>query len=377
MPRFSYFGNEPSVFLSAHTMSQIMSNQNVHQKLNAVYYNRASHEKTSPSVSRRAFILLRSRMPNHPPRHQSSVTTLASHRIASPPHPTPRAVPLTKLYSASRSPRSRTRTTPRSPRNTPCPAIRASRGARIPIARATALSPPPRGSLATPGTFWRTETPWLVRVVPPLARCDARHRPRPASRAIARVDSLGHAPRATRDRRSSARSVSIDRRGCIDRCRFMRAFHACMHSIDRSRSVSIGLDRSVSIVESRPVPCRAVRWRLARSDASTDHDSTACPSRHRTAIVHDVSIDRGRASGDLENDRSIRFDRFDPIEHHPIDRSIESIDSIWNDRSRATIARSIDNSRTHRETVTTTTTTTRGTSWTIEATRGVRVRAFV
>ena len=331
MPRFSYFGYEPSVFLSAHTMSQIMSNQNVHQKLNAVYYNRASHEKTSPSVSRRAFILLRSRMPNHPPRHQSSVTTLASHRIASPPHPTPRAVPLTKLYSASRSPRSRTRTTPRSPRNTPCPAIRASRGARIPIARATALSPPPRGSLATPGTFWRTETPWLVRVVPPLARCDARHRPRPASRAIARVDSLGHAPRATRDRRSSARSVSIDRRGCIDRSSCMRA---CIRSI--------GLDRSRS---SSPVPCRAVRSRLARSDASTDHDSTACPSRHRTAIVHDASIDRGRASGDLENDRSIRFDRFDPIEHHPIehhpiDRSSRSIRYGTTGRARRSLARS-------------------------------------
>jgi len=264
LPRFSYFGYEPSVFLSAHTMSQIMSNQNVHQKLNAVYYNRASHEKTSPSVSRRAFILLRSRMPNHPPRHQSSVTTLASHRIASPPHPTPRAVPLTKLYSASRSPRSRTRTTPRSPRNTPCPAIRASRGARIPIARATALSPPPRGSLATPGTFWRTETPWLVRVVPPLARCDARHRPRPASRAIARVDSLGHAPRATRDRRSSARSVSIDRRGCIDRSSCMRA---CIRSIGLDRSID--RSRSVSIVESRPVPCRSIAPRaVGRIDRS-------------------------------------------------------------------------------------------------------------
>ena len=321
--------------------------------------------------------------PSLPNAQSSSAPSIIGHHPRVPsyrvPSPPPRAVPLTKLYSASRSPRSRTRTTPRSPRNTPCPAIRASRGARIPIARATALSPPPRGSLATPGTFWRTETPWLVRVVPPLARCDARHRPRPASRAIARVVSLGHAPRATRDRRSSARSVSIDRRGCIDRCRFMRAFHACMHAFDRS--VSIGLDRSRSVgldrrVPSRAVPCRSIAPRaVGRIDRSRLDRVSLSPS---TAIVHDVSIDRGRASGDLENDRSIRFDRFDPIEHHPIDRSIESIDSIWNDRSRATIARSIDNSRTHRETVTTTTTTTtRGTSWTIEATRGVRVRAFV
>ena len=159
--------------------------------------------------------------------------------------------------------------------------------------------------------------------------------------------------------------------------------HACIRSIglDRSRSVSIGLDRSRSVgldrrVPSRAVPCRSIAPRaVGRIDRSRLDRVSLSPS---TAIVHDVSIDRGRASGDLENDRSIRFDRFDPIEHHPIDRSIESIDSIWNDRSRATIARSIDNSRTHRETVTTTTTTTtRGTSWTIEATRGVRVRAFV
>ena len=339
MPRFSYFGNEPSVFLSAHTMSQIMSNQNVHQKLNAVYYNRASHEKTSPSVSRRAFILLRSRMPNHPPRHQSSVTTLASHRIASPPHPTPRAVPLTKLYSASRSPRSRTRTTPRSPRNTPCPAIRASRGARIPIARATALSPPPRGSLATPGTFWRTETPWLVRVVPPLARCDARHRPRPASRAIARVDSLGHAPRATRDRRSSARSVSIDRRGCIDRCRFMRAFHACMHSIDRSRSVSIGRSRS-----SSPVPCRAVPF----DGASRGRTRRPITTRPRVPLA--IGPRSSTTSRSIEVARraiSRMIDRFDSIDSirsntiRSIDRSSRSIRYGTTGRARRSRARSI------------------------------------
>ena len=292
--------------------------------------------------------------PSLPNAQSSSAPSIIGHHPRVPsyrvPSPPPRAVPLTKLYSASRSPRSRTRTTPRSPRNTPCPAIRASRGARIPIARATALSPPPRGSLATPGTFWRTETPWLVRVVPPLARCDARHRPRPASRAIARVVSLGHAPRATRDRRSSARSVSIDRRGCIDRCRFMRAFHACMHAfdrsvsigLDRSRSVSIGLDRSVSIVESRPVPYRAVRSRLARSDASTDHDSIACPSRHRprsSTTSRSIEVARRAISRMID-----RFDSIDSIRSNTIrsiDRSSRSIRYGTTGRARRSRARSI------------------------------------
>ena len=282
--------------------------------------------------------------PSLPNAQSSSAPSIIGHHPRVPsyrvPSPPPRAVPLTKLYSASRSPRSRTRTTPRSPRNTPCPAIRASRGARIPIARATALSPPPRGSLATPGTFWRTETPWLVRVVPPLARCDARHRPRPASRAIARVVSLGHAPRATRDRRSSARSVSIDRRGCIDRCRFMRAFHACMHAFDRS--VSIGLDRSVSIVESRPVPYRAVRSRLARSDASTDHDSIACPSRHRprsSTTSRSIEVARRAISRMID-----RFDSIDSIRSNTIrsiDRSSRSIRYGTTGRARRSRARSI------------------------------------
>jgi hypothetical protein len=48
----------------------------------------------------------------------------------------------------------------------------------------------------------------------------------------------------------------------------------------------------------------------------------------------------------------------------------------WTIRTFERDDRSIDNSRIHRET-TTTTTTTRGASWTIEATAGVCVRAFV
>ena len=160
----------------------------------------------------------------------------------------------------------------------------------------------------------------------------------PPPRAIARVDSFGHAPRATRP--EIVLAVGLDRwiDGSIDRSyrsrRFVHAFDRSIdRSIDRSRSVSIGLDRRVE--------SRAVRSRLARPDASTDHDSTACPSRPRP---------RSSATSRAMTARAISrwIDRCD---NHPIDRSIDSIRSKRNDNHpidrsiRSMSSRSIDGAR--------------------------------
>ena len=322
-------------------MSQIMSNQNVHQKLNAVYYNRASHEKTPPSVSRRAFILP---MPNHPPRRQSIIghhPRVPSHRVPSPPHPPPpprRTFNKALFFVSIAAIPNADNATIAAQYPVPChPSV--PRSAHPNCACNSAFAATSRVS-CDPGHILANRDA-MVRVVPPLARCDARHRPRPApardrTRGFVRTRATRH---ATGDR-PRGRSRSMDR--WIDRSIVsVASFRACVRSIDRSVSIGLDRSRSVSIGLDRRVESRAVRSRLARPDASTDHDSTACPSRPRP---------RSSATSRAMTARAISrwIDRCD---NHPIDRSIDSIRSKRNDNHpidrsiRSMSSRSIDGAR--------------------------------